>query len=130
MSNAIDEIATLTADLRAWIEWQHCLGTSALPRSRFRSWIPFLYCEKWSTKTVSDCCGAPSATEALAATGDREHYNERTGLKTENGTDSTEEVEGIDGCADHSSCPVRECAHHDRSCSSSPLKQKRCWTEC
>ncbi len=32
VSNAMDELATLTADLRAWVSWQEMLGASALPR--------------------------------------------------------------------------------------------------
>ena len=32
MSNAMDELAALTADLRAWLSWQEMLGSQALPR--------------------------------------------------------------------------------------------------
>lgn len=34
MSHALDELADLTADLKAWLEWEQCLGGVSWPRER------------------------------------------------------------------------------------------------
>ena len=34
MSEALDELADLTADLKAWLEWEQCLGAVSWPREK------------------------------------------------------------------------------------------------
>jgi len=56
VSSAMDELATLTADLRAWLSWQEMLGSSSLPRESLLKLPPV----EIPAKTAPRVAGTPA----------------------------------------------------------------------